>query len=167
MTLAREPLGVLDAWMWARQPKDAAGVRGGIKESRRWVEGYERMAELAVELPATRLVYLADRESDLMELMVTARDLGRPAEWLLRSQHNRSLPEGGKLWARVMEGDSPGEIRFTLPSRQGRKARAVRQQVWARRVTLADGQGVTFWPPASWRKKWTRPPASIRSNGGC
>jgi len=60
----REPLGVLDAWMWAREPKDASGVRPGSKESERWIEGYARVAELAEALPETRLVYVADRESD-------------------------------------------------------------------------------------------------------
>ena len=39
---AREPLGVLDAWMWAREPKDGSGKRPGIKESLRWIEGYSR-----------------------------------------------------------------------------------------------------------------------------
>ena len=34
----REPLGVLDAWMWARQLRDAHGQRGGICESTRWIE---------------------------------------------------------------------------------------------------------------------------------
>ena len=38
----REPLGVLDAWMGARTPKGKDGKRGGIKESLRWIEGYER-----------------------------------------------------------------------------------------------------------------------------
>lgn len=38
----REPLGVLDAWMWAREAKATDGERGGIKESERWIEGYER-----------------------------------------------------------------------------------------------------------------------------
>ena len=33
VTPSREPLGVLDAYMWAREPKDAHGVRPGIKES--------------------------------------------------------------------------------------------------------------------------------------
>lgn len=27
VSLAREPLGVLNAWMWAREPKDADGAR--------------------------------------------------------------------------------------------------------------------------------------------
>lgn len=34
---AREPLGVLDAWMWARESKGPQGWRGGMKESTRWI----------------------------------------------------------------------------------------------------------------------------------
>ena len=47
ISLAREPLGVMDAWMWARQPKAADGKRHDIKESQRWIEGYEQVAEHA------------------------------------------------------------------------------------------------------------------------
>jgi hypothetical protein len=141
VTLAREPLGVLDAWMWAREPKDAEGHRGGVLESTRWVEGYERMAELASELPQTRLVYVADREADIIALMAKARDLGTPADWLIRSRHHRALPTGGKLWSAVTEGEPMGEIRFTLPSRHGQKAREVHQQVWARRVEISEAKG--------------------------
>lgn len=136
VTPQREPLGVLDAWMWARELKDAGGVRGGLKESTRWIEGYERVAELAVTMPDTRLVYVADRESDILELMVKAHEIGCPADWLLRSQHNRVLPEGGKLWDEVISGEPLGEIRFTLAARQGHQAREVRQQLWARRIEV-------------------------------
>jgi hypothetical protein len=139
-TLAREPLGVLDAWRWAREPKDANGERGGVKESIRWTEGYERVAELVADLPTTRLVYVADREADIAALMAQARDLGPPADWLIRSQHNRALPGGGKLWASVTAGAPLGEVGFTLPSRHGQKAREVRQQVWAKRVEVSDGK---------------------------
>ena len=104
--------------------------------STRWIEGYERVAELAVTMPGTRLVYVADRESDILDLMVKAHETGCPADWLLRSQHNRVLPEGGKLWDEVLSGEPLGEIRFTLAARQGQKARQVRQQVWARRVEV-------------------------------
>jgi len=68
VTPDREPLGLLDAWMWAREKKDDDGVRPGCKESERWLEGYARVAELAGELPATRLVYVADREADIPRL---------------------------------------------------------------------------------------------------
>ena len=47
VTPERVPLGVLDAWMWARESRDAQGKRGGLKESLRWIEGYERVAEAA------------------------------------------------------------------------------------------------------------------------
>lgn len=33
---ARVPLGVLDAWMWAREPKRSDGTRSGVLESTRW-----------------------------------------------------------------------------------------------------------------------------------
>jgi hypothetical protein len=137
----REPLGVLDAWMWAREPKDGRGKREGIKESTRWIEGYTRLAELSESLPDTRLVYVADRESDIVELMRSARDLGEPLDWLVRSQHNRALPQGDTLWASVMANKPLGELRFTRPSRRGQKAREVCQQVRVKVVTLADGHG--------------------------
>jgi hypothetical protein len=123
VTTDREPLGVLDAWMWAREPKNADGVRPGEKESMRWIDGYERVAELAAKLPATRLVYVADRESDIVALMVKARDLGHRADWLIRSQHNRALPDGGKLWDAATAAPALGGIRFTLPGRKGQPAR--------------------------------------------
>jgi hypothetical protein len=126
VSLEREPLGVLDAWMWARETRNAHGERAGVRESLRWIEGYERLAELAVELPETRLVYVADREADIAELMATARDLGTPVDWLVRARHNRALPEGDKLWGRVDAGALLGEVCFTLPARHGCKTRAVR-----------------------------------------
>ena len=141
VTPDREPLGVVDAWMWAREPKDADGQRGGLLESTRWTEGYARIAECAATMPDTRLVYVADREADIVALMSQARDLGHPADWLIRSRHNRALPEGGKLWAEVLAGKDLGELRFTMPSRQGKKAREVRQRVWVKRVEIRDGQG--------------------------
>jgi hypothetical protein len=51
---------------------------GGLRESARWREGDERVAELAAERPDPRLVYVADREADIVELMARARDLGHP-----------------------------------------------------------------------------------------
>jgi len=137
----RVPLGVLNAWMWAREAKAADGTRGGLLESVRWVEGYERLAERAAELPATRLVCVGDRESDLLDLLVKARDLGHAADYLLRCQHNRVLPEGGKLWEAVMQSTPLGRIRFELPAGRGRQARAVEQELRVQRVRLADRQG--------------------------
>lgn len=47
------------------------------------------MAEQAADLPGTRLVYVADRESDIIALMRRAHDLGCPADWLIRPAQSR------------------------------------------------------------------------------
>ena len=141
VTPEREPLGITDAWMWAREFKGPDGKRAGVRESLRWIEGYERIAETALTMPETRLVYVADREADILELMQCAHALGNPADWLVRSQHNRSLPHSGKLWAEVINGEAVGEIEFMLPSRHGQAARVVRQQLRARSIHLPDGHG--------------------------
>ena len=140
VTPEREPLGVTDAWMWAREPKGADGKRSGPLESDRWIEGYERIGEMAARVPDTRLVYVADREADILRLMQRAHALDYPADWLIRSQHNRSLPEGARLWDTVLAGEPLGEIQFTFASRHGQPAREVRQQLWAHRLTLPAGK---------------------------
>lgn len=145
ITPAREPLGVLDAWMWARQFKDEKGVRGAdVCESTRWLEGYARLAELARELPDTRLVYVADREADIAAFMAQAKALGHRLDWLIRSSHNRVLPAGDKLWAKTCEGKPLGAMQFVMASRKGHKARPVRQHVWASRQRISDGAGGTI-----------------------
>jgi hypothetical protein len=136
VTPQREPLGVMDLWMWARLPKGADGIRPGPSESQRWIEGFERVAEMAETMPQTRLVYLADREADMVALMARAQALGTPADWLIRAQHNRCLPEGGKLWSATRAQEPLGEIEFTLGSRQGQAERTVRQRLWAHSVEI-------------------------------
>lgn len=136
-------LGVLDAWMWAREPKDADGKRGGIKESTRWIEGYQRIAERAAELPGTRLVYVADREADIAALMQRADELGTPADWLIRSTDNRSLEGGDRPWQKVGGTRAVGEIQFVIAARAGQEARTVKQSLRMKRMTLKCGLAVT------------------------
>jgi len=177
VTPQREPLGVMDAWMWARQPKAADGTRSGVSESQRWIEGYERVAETAATMPQTRLVYLADREADMAALMERAQALGTPADWLIRAQHNRCLPDGGKLWAATRAQEPLGEIEFALSSRQGQAERTVRQRLWAHSVELpATAGGVrvtcviaseidapTGITPIEWRLVTNRPVLELES----
>jgi hypothetical protein len=166
----RVGLGVLDAWMWAREPKDSDGNRGGIKESTRWIEGYERVAELAVQLPGTRLIYVADREADIAALMQRAIELGTPADWLIRSTHNRNLDGDEKLWATVLNTEAVGEIEFIMAARPGQKARRVKQALYVKRVTQRCGLKVTCviskeidppkgGNPVEWRLLTNREPA--------
>ena len=144
VTPDREPLGVMNSWMWAREPRDANGRRGGVKESARWIESYEIVAEQARALPDTRLVYVADREGDIAALMQRAQELGEPADWLMRSQHNRTLKGEASLWETVHASELLGHISFVLPGRSGQKAREVRQELRSQRVTLPGRAGVTL-----------------------
>jgi hypothetical protein len=140
VTPTREPLGFLDSWRWAREFRDETGERPeDILESDRWIEGYERVAETATTLPDTRCVYVADREADIVSLMRRAAALEHPADWLIRSKHNRTLPQGGKLWASVTAEKSIGEIRFIRAARAGVKSRPVHQQLFVKRVSIPNG----------------------------
>ena len=73
-------LGVLDFWRWVRDPSDHGGKDRQDrlsrpleqKESLRWVEGYKKACALQEEVGETRVVYMADRDSDLFELFEAA-----------------------------------------------------------------------------------------------
>lgn len=157
VTPEREPLGITDIWMWSRERRDEIKkaaqtdtekkekeASDEAKESIRWITGYENVATMALGLPETRLVYVADRESDIIALMERAEELGTPADWLIRARHNRNLPGGDKLWGSASSGESLGGIIFTMPGRDGQKAREVRQELWATRIMIPAGKTKTI-----------------------
>lgn len=142
------PLGVLDGWLWTRDRatfgEDKRHWPIEAKESIRWVEGFERCAELAASLPDTRLGYVADREGDMHEFMVRAqREPG--IDWLIRATPNRCLAEGDKLWDRLAQAPMLGAVSFILPARPNRPSRPVVLTVRAEPVTLhpKGGEPVT------------------------
>ncbi len=113
------------------------------RKSTRWIEGYERVAEVAAQLPDTRLVSVADRETDIAARMRCAQELLTPVDWLVRSAHNRSLDGGDKLWSKVLKTKDVGEIQFMMAARVGRKARTVKQVRRMKRVALPCGVAAT------------------------
>lgn len=143
VTPQREPLGLINAWNWAREPRaQPAGSRPGVNESLRWVESYAHLVGLAPELPQTRLVCVGDRESDMLALFERAQRDDWAVDVLVRAQYDRVLPDkqAGKLWATVMAGEVLGRIRFDMPPGRGRKARTVVQELRAQRVVLKTGK---------------------------
>ena len=140
VTHQQEPLDIVNAWIWSREFKAADSHRSGVAESQRWIEGYERDAEMALKLTETRLVYVADREADIVAMMRRAVELGGPADWLVRSKHNRVIPEGGKMWADVLLYTALGEIEFMLRTRGNQRARMVRQNIYAKQITISNGK---------------------------
>lgn len=141
----REPLGVINAWTWARAFKKGDAPRDGILEGVRWVESYERIAEQARILPGTRHVCVGDRQSDILTLLLKARQLEYPADYLVRCQHDRVLPEGEKCWSGVASDSPLGRAFLDVSIGQGRKARVVELEVRARRVSVPDRQGGTLY----------------------
>src|SRR5579885_2847316 len=145
-TLAVTPeqlcLGVLDQWSWARDAEDHGGkdrhhrLNRPIeeKESLRWLEGYRCVCDLQSVLPQTRLVYMADRESDLFELF--EEGACGEAAWLIRASYDRKLSDGRHLWQAVQETEVLGNLEFDLTAAEDRPARHVVQTLKAARVEL-------------------------------
>lgn len=71
--------------------------------------------------------------------MQRAQALGWPVDLLVRSQHNRRLPDGKLMWNEVQSQVPLGTIAFTMGTRAGRSARAVRQELRVKRVCVDHG----------------------------
>ena len=142
VTPERVALGLLDVHSWAREPGSLGQEKASnrpleAKESVRWVDGFARVNELAEQLTATRLTYIADREGDLYDLFVEAPCPQHGADWLVRVQHQeRLLADGRKLRAVIEAAPVLTETTFERPASNGRSARTVQQQIKVVRVTL-------------------------------
>lgn len=134
------PLGITDMWTWARQPKD----QPDIKESLRWKEGFERVCELADDQPNTRYVYVADRESDLLDIIDAGIRLQHPADYVIRAKHSRLLADEKKLFDITTDEYKLGQVEFVMPRGRGKAKRAVIQTIYAKRVQLKTGQSLTI-----------------------
>lgn len=144
VTPERVALGVLDAWSWAREPGSLGQDKDPhrpieAKESLRWREGYQRVGELQARVPATRLVYTADREADIYEVFAErylAQQAQLPwAEWLIRSEHDRKLSDGRNLWEAAAAAPVLTQVEFDMPATDKRTARHIVQTLQAVRVT--------------------------------
>lgn len=149
VTPDRIPLGITDAWMWSRgKTKKEDQDNGTVKESLRWIEGYERVAEMAERCSDTRLIYVADREGDILNLMKISAALNYPADWLIRAKHNRKLTTDEKLWDKVDKQEVTSRVAFIKPKRKGEKPRQIKQEIKVLRCVLPikgkDGLEVTL-----------------------
>jgi hypothetical protein len=142
VTPERLCLGVLGFWRWVRDARDHGGkdrqdrLSRALedKESLRWVEGYKNVCALQEEVGETRLVYMADRDSDLFELFEAAE--ANQAAWLIRAAQNRAVHSGGLLREKVGQSPCLGQIEFDLPPGRGRSPRRVVQSLRTARVLL-------------------------------
>lgn len=115
-------LGLVDARFFVRtggkrgQHKDKAFAE---KESRRWLDGAERAADL-VASGAACVTVIADREGDIYEDFAY-----RPAgtEVLIRAGQDRRLTDGSRLFERAASFSEAARMSIDLPAAPGRRGR--------------------------------------------
>ena len=162
------PLGVLDAKLQAPEVKSPADTRPAraipIEEKKtfNWILGLRKCADLAAELPDTRLVCVMDREADFFELFDEQRN-NRRVDLLVRAKHDRALGDGQGLFEVVRQSPAQSQLQIPVPrqsarpKKSGQKAREARPQRLAevslryRQVTLPppdgrkDKEPITLW----------------------
>ena len=153
VTPERLPLGVVNVNFWNRSPErkgksSAARDKTPIeeKESYRWLDSYLKACEIAREAPDTKIIHITDREGDIIEVFdasVKELEKGLRANFIIRSQHDRliepDIEEKGikeKLWRTLKNGETIGEVEYTIPGTENRKSRKVKQELKAVSVTL-------------------------------
>ncbi len=103
------------------------------KDSHRWLEAARSAAALA-EAGASCVTVVEDREGDIYECFA----LKPPTvEKLVRAAQDRSLIEGGTLFARAESLAPAGQMSVDLPAAPGRRARRVELSVSFGEVNLA------------------------------
>jgi hypothetical protein len=88
------------------------------KESYRWLQGIDQAEEICAA--ARRITVVADREADIFEAFAR-----RPAvvDLLVRAAQDRSLDDGGKLFAQADALAPVAQSKLDLPAQPGRRAR--------------------------------------------
>jgi hypothetical protein len=163
------PLGVVRAKCTApqsRSPQDkrrASAIPIEEKKTFCWIEGLRDIAELATEMPHTRLIGVCDREADFFELF--DEQLSNPSvELLVRAKHNRNISEGPlKLFEALRAEPARSHVNVRIPrqsarpkrskqkARPKRPGRTAKLSVRTKRIKfrppgyLADKQPIDIW----------------------
>jgi hypothetical protein len=121
------PLGTVWAEVWAR-PQDSDGAHRNEqsideKESGRWIRALHAAAELARQMPQTRIIVCGDREADIYELYDQTLSAPKNLYVLVRGQHDRRLSDGRLLREALAAAPLGGTMTVEVPRRKGRKAR--------------------------------------------
>ena len=116
------PLGIIHQDIWVRD-RSQIGKRANRqnkdiedKESYKWLKGIIKASE-HLEGINSRVIHIADRESDIYELLVMERKPNH--ELLIRATHDRKTKEGERLWA-ALRNQTPCtqiELEITKPEK--------------------------------------------------
>ena len=106
------------------------------KESFRWLQGADQAATVCAG--AERVTVVADRESDIFEAFALCPE---GADLLVRAAQDRSLAEGGRLFAALDALPEAARAELDLPAGPGRRARTTQVALRFATTTLAQPKG--------------------------
>jgi hypothetical protein len=154
--LAGTPLGLLDVQCWVRDPEEFGKKHQRYelpleaKESVRWLRSLQALEQRQAACPQTRLIGVGDREADIYELFVWAKEKpGRPG-LLVRAERQRLLTEEqGPLWAHVESQPVAGQLEVKVPRRGNRAARVAVLEVRFAPVEVHPPKRKAHLPPVA------------------
>jgi hypothetical protein len=118
-------LGLIDASVMARSAGERSARRDrpiDEKQSYRWLEGMRHAAQVCA--PADRITMIADRESDIYEVLACRPDT---VDLIVRVAHNRRTLDDGLIFD--VSPEALHHVDLSLPAAPGRKARTARMSV--------------------------------------
>jgi len=140
------PLGLLNVQCWARNPgpdlaedkEDSLPI--ATKESRKWLVAYEAVVRAQRRLKETKIVTVADREADVFDLFVLARQSNERPPLLVRATQPRKIQTGEAktryLWEYIRSLPSLGTIPLVVPRRGSRPRRETKLDLRFAEVSL-------------------------------
>jgi hypothetical protein len=123
------PLGLLDVQCWVRDEEGMGEDRRDLpmeqKESYKWLLSFAAASRLQGQCPQTQVVSVGDREADLYELLVAARDDPHHTKVLVRACQDRRLEGGecGFLWEQMAAYPAVASMKLKVPRKQSQPAR--------------------------------------------
>ena len=132
-------LGLIDAQFLQRDSGRRAQRRDAAiedKESFRWLQGADQAATVCAG--AASVTCVADRESDIYEALALCPE---GVDLLIRAAQDRSLADGGRLFASLDTLPEAGRVMLDLPAGPGRRARSTQIALRFASTTLARPKG--------------------------
>jgi hypothetical protein len=138
------PLGLLDAQVWSRDPKEHGKKKDRSKksieekESYKWLKSFRAVEKLTEQTKGTTWVSVGDREADIYELFELAKK--SRTHLLIRSIQNRITKEELNLWDLLEQEPSLGEMIVQVPKSDKRKAREAILEIRVKKVDIVKPQ---------------------------
>jgi hypothetical protein len=154
--LAGTPLGLLDVQSWVRDPEEFGKKHRRYelpleaKESVRWLRSLQAVERRQGSCPKTRFIGVGDREADIYEVFVWAKEkAGRPG-LLVRAERERLLTqEQGPLWEQVEKQAVAGQMEIKVPRKGPRAARVAVLEVRLAAVEVRAPKRKEALPPVA------------------